>query len=141
MAESSKISTEQGKRLYQALTASGDELFQVLLDPDIQVLRSTLKNQNLNEDHLLALLKRRDLTEDFLKAIYQLDISKASHRLQVALVKNPGTPGPVADLLKIVMQGGQVNFSVRRSAQSHAVNLPKQLKKNFYHVLIRPVKG
>ena len=96
MAESSKISIEQGKRLYQALTASGDELFQVLLDPDIQVLRSTLKNQNLNEDHLLALLKRRDLTEDLLKAIYQLDITKASHRLQVALVKNPGTPGPVS---------------------------------------------
>ena len=96
MAESSKISTEQGKRLYLALTASSDELFQVLLDPEIQVLRSTLKNQNLNEDHLRALLKRRDLTEDLLKAIYQLDITKASHRLQVALVKNPGTPGPVA---------------------------------------------
>jgi len=96
MAESSKISTEQGKRLYLALTASSDELFQVLLDPEIQVLRATLKNQNLNEDHLRALLKRRDLTEDLLKAIYQLDITKASHRLQVALVKNPGTPAPVA---------------------------------------------
>jgi len=96
MAESSKISTEQGKRLYLALTASSDELFQVLLDPEIQVLRATLKNQNLNEDHLRALLKRRDLTEDLLKAIYQLDITKASHRLQVALVKNPGTPAPIA---------------------------------------------
>jgi len=96
MAESSKISTEQGKRLYLALTASSDELFQALLDPEIQVLRATLKNQNLNEDHLRALLKRRDLTEDLLKAIYQLDITKASHRLQVALVKNPGTPAPVA---------------------------------------------
>jgi hypothetical protein len=42
------------------------------------------------------LLKRRDLTEDLLKAVYQLDTTKRSHRLQVALVKNPGTPGPVA---------------------------------------------
>ncbi len=96
MDESPKISTEQGKRLYKALTATSDELFQVLLDSEMQVLRSTLKNQNLNEKHLLALLKRRDLTEDLLKSIYQLDISKGSHNLQLALVKNPGTPGPVA---------------------------------------------
>ena len=55
-----------------------------------------MKNRSLNEEHLLALLKRRDLSEDLLKAIYQLDVARRSHRLQVALVKNPGTPGPVA---------------------------------------------
>ncbi len=92
---SPKIDTEQGKRLYKALTATGDEFFQVLLDPEMQVLRSALKNRNLNEDHLLILLKRRDLSEDLLKTIYQLDIAKSSHRLQIALAKNPGTPGPV----------------------------------------------
>jgi len=94
-SRSTIIDTEQGKRLYKALTATGDELFQVLLDPEMPVLRSALKNQNLNEDHLLTLLKRRDLTENLLKAIYQLKISKNSHQLQVALVRNPGTPGPV----------------------------------------------
>jgi hypothetical protein len=62
----------------------------------MQVLRSLLKNPYLNEEHLLTLLKRRDLSEDLLKAIYQLDISRHSHRLQVALVRNPGTPGSVA---------------------------------------------
>jgi hypothetical protein len=91
-----KIDAELGKRLYRALTAPGQELFQVLLDPEMQVLRSALKNQSLSEDHLLILLKRRDLSEDLLKAIYQLEISQKSHRLQVALVKNPGTSGPVA---------------------------------------------
>jgi len=96
MVESTKISTEQGRRLYKALTATSDVLFQLLQDPELQVVRSALKNQNLNEQHLLALLKRRDLTEDLLKSIYQLDITKGSHRLKVALVKNPGTPGPVA---------------------------------------------
>jgi hypothetical protein len=90
-----RIDDELGRRLHKALTATGDELFQVLLDLDIQVLRPALKNPNLNEDHILTLLKRRDLSEDLLKAIYQLEISKSSHRLQVALVKNPGTPGPV----------------------------------------------
>ena len=91
-----RIDVEQGKRLYKALTATSDELFQVLLDPEMQVLRSSLKNPHLNADHLLTLLKRRDLSEDLLKAIYQLEIARGNHRLQVALVKNPGTPGPVA---------------------------------------------
>lgn len=99
MAEKSlpgKIDADQGKRLYRALTAPGQELFQVLLDPEMQVLRSALKNQSLSEDHLLNLLKRRDLSEDLLKAVYQLEICQKSHRLQVSLLKNPGTPGPIA---------------------------------------------
>jgi hypothetical protein len=92
---SSGTDVELGKRLYKALTATGEELFQILLDPDMQVLRSLLKNPGLNEDHLAALLKRRDLGEDILKAVYQLDISRQSHRVRLALAKNPGTPGPV----------------------------------------------
>ena len=80
-----RLSAEQGKRLYKALTATSDELFQVLLDQQLQVLHAALKNQSLNEEHLLALLKRRDLSEDLLKAIYQLDMAKGSHRLRVAL--------------------------------------------------------
>jgi hypothetical protein len=89
------IDVALAKRLHKALTATAEELFQVLTDPDMQVLRSSFKNQNLNEEHLLALLKRRDLNEELLKSIYQLETVKSSHRLQVALVKNPGTPGPV----------------------------------------------
>ncbi|MCF6239402.1 MAG: hypothetical protein L3J79_11455 [Candidatus Marinimicrobia bacterium] len=89
------LDAELGRRLHKALTATSDELFQVLLDPEIQVVRSALKNPNLHEDHLLALLRRRDLSENLLKAICLLEIAKSSHRLQVALVKNPGTPGPV----------------------------------------------
>ena len=92
---SSGTDVELGKRLYKALTATGEELFQILLDPNMQVLRSLLKNPGLNEDHLIALLKRRDLGEDLLKAVYQLDISRQSHRVRFALAKNPGTPGPV----------------------------------------------
>ena len=93
--EQNKLDVELGKRLHKALTATSEELFQVLLDPDMQVLRSALKNQNLNEEHFLALLKRRDLNEDLLKAIYQRDDVKGSHKLQIALVRNPNTPGPV----------------------------------------------
>ncbi|TLM65254.1 MAG: hypothetical protein FDZ69_10660 [Deltaproteobacteria bacterium] len=83
------------RRLHRALTADGEELYLVLQDAAGEVLRSALKNRHLGEDHLLALLKRRDLGEELLKAVYQLPITTESHRLQVALVRNPGTPGPV----------------------------------------------
>lgn len=82
------------KRLHRALTAGSEELYLVLQDSADEVLRNALKNRNLGEEHLLALLKRRDLGEDLLKAIYQLEAAKESHRLQLALVRNPGTPGP-----------------------------------------------
>nr|NIQ09845.1 hypothetical protein [Gammaproteobacteria bacterium]NIS27608.1 hypothetical protein [candidate division KSB1 bacterium]NIW22240.1 hypothetical protein [candidate division KSB1 bacterium] len=36
---------------------------------------------------------------DLLKAVYQLDIVKGSHKLQLALVRNPNTPGPVVQAL------------------------------------------
>jgi hypothetical protein len=102
MAESRnnpQIDVELGKRLHKALTASSEELFQVLLDPDLQIVRTSLKNPHINEDHLLALLKRRDLSEDLLKAVYQMDIVKGGHKLQLALVRNPNTPGPVVQAL------------------------------------------
>jgi hypothetical protein len=92
----SRIDNDLSRRLYRALTATGEELYQSLTDPDLQVLGSALKNPHINEDHLLVLLKRRTLSEDLLKTIYQLEMTRKSHRLQVALVKNPGTPGPVA---------------------------------------------
>ncbi len=89
------IDADLGRRLHKALTADSDELFQVLLDPEMQILITAFKNPRLNDDHLHAVLKRRDLTEDLIKSIYQLDIVKKSHKLKIALVRNPRTPGPV----------------------------------------------
>ena len=83
-------------RLQQALSASAEELFQLILDPHPDVLQAVLKNRQLNEDHLLALLKRRDLSEDLLKKIYQRRAETVSHKLILALVKNPHTPGSIS---------------------------------------------
>jgi hypothetical protein len=90
-----RLDTDLGRRLSRALSAGSDELHHTLADPDMQVLRAVLKNRNINEDHLLALLKRRDLREDILTTIYRMDVTRHSHRLQISLLKNPGTPGPV----------------------------------------------
>ena len=93
--ELQKLDPELARRLHNALTSGSEELFQVVLDPAPEVLRSALKNPNLNDDHLLAMLNRVDLTEDLLKAVYQHEQQHQSRQLKKALVRNPGTPGPI----------------------------------------------
>lgn len=98
-AEGASLDLSLTKRLHKALTGSREELFQSLLDPSREVLQAALKNQALTSDHLLALLKRRDLPEELLKTIFRLELTAASHQLKLALAKNPGTPGPVVQAL------------------------------------------
>ncbi|MCF6265481.1 MAG: hypothetical protein L3J57_02915 [Desulfuromusa sp.] len=81
------------KKLQHGLTAGGDELFQLILDPDSGFLQTLLKNPHLNEDHLLVLLKRRDLSEELINSIYRKNKQSLSHRIILALVKNPTTSG------------------------------------------------
>jgi len=81
------------KKLQQGLNAGGDELFQLILDPDSSFLQTLLKNPQLNEDHLLVLLKRRDLSEELINSIYRKNKQSLSHRIILALVKNPTTSG------------------------------------------------
>ncbi|MFO7984064.1 MAG: hypothetical protein R6V08_11475 [Desulfuromonadales bacterium] len=79
-------------RMRKSLTASSEELYQLIQDSSREVLLNALKNPNLAEDHLLTLLKRRDLWEDVPRAIYDSSRIERSHRLQLALAKNPATP-------------------------------------------------
>lgn len=95
-AKSSNLDPELSRRLHHALTCGKDELFQVILDPAMDVLRAAFRNPALDENHLLVLLERRDLSEELLRAIYGLDALSGNHKLKVALVHNPGTPAPIA---------------------------------------------
>lgn len=88
----SSIGKDLALRLRRALASGSDELYQTVQDPSADVLRNLLKNPALREEHLLALLKRRDLPEDLPKAIFTSGRFELSHRLQLALVKNPCTP-------------------------------------------------
>ncbi|MEZ4484676.1 MAG: hypothetical protein R2864_08775, partial [Syntrophotaleaceae bacterium] len=94
-----QLSADLAQRLRQALTATGEQLYGCLQDPAAEVLGAMLKNPSLHEDHLRIVLKRRDLPEDLLKSIYQLQHTGASHRLQLLLAKNPATPAPVVQTL------------------------------------------
>ncbi len=93
------LDAEFAKRLQRALMAEGEELFSILQDPAPEVLRTVLRNPRLKEEHLLALLKRRNLPEDLLKATYQHKLLTESHSLKVALAQNPGTPGAIVQVL------------------------------------------
>jgi len=84
------------RRLHQALSAQGEPLFGLLGDPSMAVLTNLLKNPALAEEHLLALLRRRDLTEELLRSVHRHELTGSSHRVKLELVKNPQTPAPVA---------------------------------------------
>lgn len=89
------LNPDQVRNLQQALAASQEDLFQLILTPDIGLISALLRNPHLTEDHILALLKRRDLPESLLKIIHQRHANQLSHRLILALVKNPNTPGAI----------------------------------------------
>jgi len=91
----STVDSKPAHRLHQAFTAGNEEIYQFIADPSMDVVRAVLKNPLLEEDHVLVLLRRRDLTDDLLKAIYHMPRMTESHRVKVALVHNPNTPGPI----------------------------------------------
>lgn len=82
-------------RLRAALTAGGEELLCILRDQDLDLTRSALKNPNLNEQHLLSLLKRRNLPEQLIAAIHRAAPAAGSRRLWIALAGHPNAPRPL----------------------------------------------
>lgn len=83
-----------------ALRAQGEELSVLLRDADPDLIRGVLKNPNLGEAQLLALLRRRNLPEGVLRAIYRVPRLAGNRRLKVALAGHPATPAPLlAELL------------------------------------------
>lgn len=92
---SARLDRQTAESLQRALTARAEELFQLMQAQDAEVILAALKNPLLNDDHLLALLKRRDLAEATLKAVAQADHLKSSRQLQIALVKNPNAPSSI----------------------------------------------
>jgi hypothetical protein len=95
-AKIATLDPDLSRRLHRALTAGKEDLFEVFLDPSMEVIQAAFRNPYLDENHLLALLKRRDLSEDLLKTLYKHRLVGESHQLKVAMVHNPSTPGPVA---------------------------------------------
>lgn len=94
-----RLDLAKAARLRLALQADGEQLFALLRDPDPDLTRSVLKNPNLGEAHLLALLQRRNLPEQLIKTMHRLPAAAASRRLMIALAGHPNTPASVLSAL------------------------------------------
>ena len=96
-AEPEKLDPARAARLGLALRADGQTLFALFQDPDPDLIRSALSNPQLGEEHLLALLKRRNLPEQLIVTIHRK--APGSRRLKIALAGHPNTPPPVLSAL------------------------------------------
>lgn len=76
----------------KALTGSGEELLGIIPLASPELLRAALKNPALGENHLFAMLKRRDLGADLLKSICRQPLAESSHNLKAAIARHPDTP-------------------------------------------------
>ncbi len=76
----------------KALKGSGEELLGIIPQASPDLLQAVLKNPVTGENHLIAILKRRDLGEDVLKSICRQPLAESSHNLKVALARHPNTP-------------------------------------------------
>jgi hypothetical protein len=93
--EPDKLDVAKAARLRLALTAEGEQLFGVLQERDTDDIKAALKNPRLTEEHLLALLKRRDLNEQLMRSLQRLPRVAGSRRLKLALAGHPSTPSPL----------------------------------------------
>ncbi|MCF6179956.1 MAG: hypothetical protein L3J63_11300, partial [Geopsychrobacter sp.] len=91
--ESAHWDKNKVEQIAAALSANSERLFQLVLESDLNLLKLLLRNPNLSDEHLLALLKRRDLAEEIPRLIYQHRKTNISHQLILALVKNSSTAG------------------------------------------------
>jgi hypothetical protein len=98
-AKNANLDLNLSQRLNRALTAGKGDLYQALDDPSKDVVRAALRNPALDENHLLDLLRRRDLSEELLRAVCRLDAFADSHRLKVAAAHNTCLPGNILSSL------------------------------------------
>jgi hypothetical protein len=84
------------KRVREAIDADPDGIGKFLKDPSDNVILSLLANRNINEEHLVVLAKRRDLSGAVLEAVGARKFRPEGYRVKLALVTNPKTPRRVA---------------------------------------------
>ena len=81
------------------LTADKDELFQIIQNQGDELLIADLRNVNLDENHLLTLLKRRGLPDDIFTIIYGSKRLMESSKVVFALACHPEIPVHIAQTL------------------------------------------
>lgn len=98
-AKNARIDQNLSLLLQRALTADKDELFLVMQGLQTEVLQAALRNPNLDENHLLAVLKQRGLPEELFAAIYSAKRFIENLHVVYALVIHPETPSHISQTL------------------------------------------
>jgi hypothetical protein len=80
------------KRVREALDTDPAGIGKFLKDPSGDVILSLLANRNINEEHLVVLAKRRDLSGAIMEAVGSRKFGPEGYRVKLALVTNPKTP-------------------------------------------------
>lgn len=93
------IDQNMSQQLQRVLTADKDELFRILQEQSDGLLQAALRNPGIDENHLLALLKRRGLPENIFISIHAGKRLLESYRVTFALVCHPETPPHIAQSL------------------------------------------
>lgn len=130
-----QAAVNQGNLLLEAVTADKDRLFAVIQTNHEEVLLAVLRNPNLDQQHLLTLLKRRGLGP-VITAIYAQKRLMESSAVKCVLVAHPDTPPHIAqtvlpllyifDLLKLCLIPG-VSADIHLAAERKIVQqLPTQ---------------
>ncbi|MDD2308072.1 MAG: hypothetical protein PHH91_00630 [Desulfuromonadaceae bacterium] len=133
--ENTAIPLSRDDELLEALAACKDRLFAVIRDSREEVLLAALRNPSLDVQHLLALLKRRELGS-IISAIYAGKHLVEAYAVKFALVAHPDTPSHIAqtllpllyifDLLKLCQIPG-VSADIRLAAERKIVQqIPTQ---------------
>lgn len=89
---------DQADALLEALTADKDRLFNVIRNSREEVLLAALRNPSLDHQHLLALLKRREIGA-VITALYAGKRLLEAYSVKFALVAHPDTPCHIAQAL------------------------------------------
>lgn len=98
-AKNAGIDRNLSQQLQRVLSAGKEELFQIMQDPNGELLIAALRNPDLDENHLQALLKRRGLPEELFAVIYGSPRLLASRKVAFALACHPETPAHIAQAL------------------------------------------
>lgn len=88
----------QASEMLDALKADKNELFSVIQSNREEVLIAALRNPNLDHQHLLALLKRRELAQ-VITSIYANKRLIETSSVKLALAAHPDTPTHISQTL------------------------------------------
>lgn len=127
---------ELQQRIERAARGGPDDISLLLHDPAPDVLEALLRNPSLSEEHLLALLNRKDLSGELLESLAGHRKVAENQRIKAAVVLNPRTPRLVSlklmkflylfDLVRVSLQPA-VPTEVKRLAEDQITSRLKQL--------------